>query len=172
MEELSGIRRAGLSGTEATLDQPLDWEAATDLGGVTSGWTNPDFVPQGWNKVALDTKIPVPRKGNDLQPKAKQDALLTWYRLEFDLPDSPEARSVPWRLLIKASGNGFLWLNGHDVGRHWEKGPQREFYLPECWLKFGGRNVLVLGLRQTIHGAKIEAAEIAPYPEVPESNSR
>jgi hypothetical protein len=167
MEELSGIRQAGLSEIDAAISRPLDWEIATDLGGVAADWTRPDFVAHDWKKIALDTTDPIPRKGNGIQPKDHQDALLTWYRLEFDLPDSLEAKAVPWRLLINASGNGFMWLNGHDIGRHWEAGPQREFYLPECWLKFGGRNVLVLGLRQTIHGAKIEAAEVSPYPTAP-----
>jgi len=163
MEELSGIRQAGLSETEQAITKPLDWHVATNLGGVTAGWTQPDFTANDWNKVALDTNTPIARKGNGIQPKDHQDALLTWYRMEFEVPDSPEARSVPWRLLIKASGNGFMWLNGHDIGRHWEAGPQCEYYLPECWLNFGGKNVLVLGLRQTINGAKIEAAEVSPY---------
>ncbi|HEY8901619.1 MAG TPA: beta-galactosidase [Chthoniobacterales bacterium] len=167
MEELSGIRQAGLSTDEKAVATPLDWEVATDLGGVAAGWTSPDFAPKDWKKVALDTTEPIARKGNGIQPKAQQDALLTWHRLEFDLPDTAEARATPWRLLIKASGNGYMWLNGHDIGRHWEEGPQREYYLPECWLNFGGRNVIVLGLRQTVNGAKIEAAEIAPYPPQP-----
>ena len=60
-----------------------------------------------------------------------------------------------------------MYLNGHNIGRHFEAGPQREFYLPECWLKFGPgeKNILVLGLRQTMNGAVIRAAEIAPYPD-------
>lgn len=63
-----------------------------------------------------------------------------------------------------------MWLNGHNIGRHWEAGPQWEFYLPECWLNFGEdqKKVLVLGLRQTANGAVIKAAEIAPYPDAAE----
>ena len=114
---------------------------------------------------SLSTPKPIARKGNGIQPKDHQDALLTWYRLEFELPANPAGQWIPWRLLINASGNGFMWLNGRDIGKHWEAGPQREFYLPECWLKFGGgKNVIVLGLRQTINGATIKAAEVSPYP--------
>ena len=91
-----------------------------------------------------------------------QKSLLTWYRIEFELP---KTAAIPWRILLDASGNGFMWLNGHDIGRHWEIGPQREFYLPGCWLNFGGKNVLVLGLRQTINGAMIRSAEVSPYPQ-------
>ncbi|HEY8961355.1 MAG TPA: beta-galactosidase [Luteolibacter sp.] len=168
MEELSGIRRAGLSTDETAIAKPLDWQVASDLGGITAGWTRPGFSPQGWEKVALDTERTLERKGNGIQPKDTRDGLVTWYRLEFELPESPAgASSIPWRLLLDASGNGFMWLNGHDIGRHWEIGPQREFYLPECWLNQGAgrKNVLVLGLRQTVNGAKLRAAEVSPYPQ-------
>lgn len=169
MEELSGIRRAGLSDSEQAITKPLDWQIATNLGGVTAGWTQPGFAASGWSKVALDTNTPIARKGNGIQPKGRQDALLTWYRLEFELPAKPAGEWIPWRLLINALGNGFMWLNGHDIGKHWEAGPQREFYLPECWLKFGGeKNVIVLGLRQTINGGTIKAAEVSPYPDAAE----
>lgn len=64
------------------------------------------------------------------------------------------------------NGNDGHGGKGHDIGKHWEAGPQREFFLPECWLKFGGaKNVLVLGLRQAVNGAAIKAAEVSPYPD-------
>jgi hypothetical protein len=162
MEELSGVRQAGLSADETAISKPLDWRVALDLGGVAAGWTRPDFSPQDWEKITLDTTRTIERKGNGIQPQGQRDGLLTWYRIEFELP---ETASIPWRLLLDVSGNGFMWLNGHDIGRHWEIGPQREYYLPECWLNFGGKNVLVLGLRQTINGAVLRAAEISPYPQ-------
>ncbi|HEU5070961.1 MAG TPA: beta-galactosidase [Verrucomicrobiae bacterium] len=176
MEELSGIRRAGLSGNDQAIAEPLDWEVATNLGGVTAGWNqpNPNVSAADWEKIPLETQTPIARRGNDIQPKGHHDALLTWYRVEFELPATPMDEWIPWRLLINASGNGFMWLNGHDIGRHWEAGPQREFYLPECWLKFGNgeKNVLVFALRQTINGAIIGAAEVSPYPAAAELASR
>lgn len=173
MEELSGLRKAGLSDKEKSITKLLDWQVATDVGGVSAGWTQPGFVAHSWEKVALDTKDPIPRKGNGIEPKGKCDTLFTWYRLEFKLPATPAGEWIPWRLLINASGNGYMWLNGHDIGRHWEIGPQREFFLPECWLKLGGgqTNVLMLGLCQTINGAELHAAEVAPYPDSAEFTS-
>jgi hypothetical protein len=167
MEELSGIRMAGLSSSEQAIEKPLDWQIALDSGGVAAGWTQAGFDANDWTNVALDTKNSIPRKGNDIQPKGNHDALMTWYRLEFELPETPKGEWIPWRLLINASGTGYMWLNGHDIGRHWEVGPQREFYLPECWLNFGKsqKNVLVLGLRQAMNGAELRAAEVSPYPD-------
>ncbi|MNY23896.1 hypothetical protein D3C86_1575800 [compost metagenome] len=90
--------------------------------------------------------------------------MFTWYRIEFSLPEGKEYSTTPWMAKLNASGNGYMWLNGHNIGRHWEAGPQREFYLPECWLNFGKqkKNVLVFGLRQTENGAVLRAAEIVP----------
>jgi hypothetical protein len=169
MEELSGIREGGLGATDSVIDLKLSWQCAEDMGGITKGWNLPGFQAGNWKKVSLDTLMDIPRKGNDIQPHATADGLMTWYRLEFDLP-ADGARATPettWNARINASGNGYLWLNGHNIGRHWETGPQREFYLPGCWLRSGkkGRNVLVMGLRQTINGARLRAIEISPYPD-------
>lgn len=164
MEELSGIREAGLSVTETALTHPLEWDFAGDMAGVTENWTSPVYDASDWESISLDTIGKIIRKGNDIQPRKEQVGLFTWYRIEFSLPDNKAGEWIPWLLRINASGNGYMWLNGHNIGRHWEAGPQREYYLPECWLNFGSeKNVLVLGLRQTANGAYIQSAEIAPY---------
>lgn len=164
MEELAGIRQAGLSVTESALTRPLEWECAVDVAGITEGWQLPDFHPAGWTQVTLDTTCEIPGKGNGVQPKGMPDGLFTWYRIEFELPEQQKNVWIPWLARINASGNGYMWLNGHNIGRHWEAGPQREYYLPECWLHFGKqKNVLVMGLRQTANGAVLKALEIAPY---------
>jgi hypothetical protein len=122
-----------------------------------------------WSAIGLDTKKPIARKGHDA-PSGQPEALAMWYRMQFELPDTPSDVWVPWRLLLDASGNGFIELNGRALGRYWEAGPQREFYLPECWLQFGpGKtNVLTLCLRPTGNGAVLRAAELAPYAEYAE----
>lgn len=164
MEELSGINKGGLSNTTRHITHPLQWQVAKDLAGVSNGWTLPGFDAKKWTKIALDTLYVIPGKGNRVQPKDTPTSLITWYRVEFKLPGS--ADQSKWLARVNASGNGYMWLNGNNIGRHWEVGPQREFYLPECWLKFGKgeKNVLVMGLRQTESGALIKAIEIAEYP--------
>lgn len=173
MEQLSGIDSAGLSATSNRIQKPLGWQVALDLGGVQGGWTAPGFTAAGtgWKRVALDTGMKIPRKGRELQPKDQaQDGLLTWYRLEFELPAKDPKVWIPWLLRINASGNGYMWINGHNIGRHFQHGQQRDFFLPGCWLKFGPgqKNVMMLGLRQTSHGAQLKAAEIRPYADAAE----
>lgn len=163
MEELAGICQAGLSITESALTHPLQWDCATDVAGINLGWQSPQYIPKDWETIPLDTTCNIPAKGNFIQPKGTPNGLFTWYRIEFELPKKEANIWTPWLARILASGNGYMWLNGHNIGRHWEAGPQREYYLPECWLHFGSKNILIMGLRQTDNGAVLKALEIAPY---------
>ena len=87
-------------------------------------WSRPGFDDSGWQAANGGTK-----NGGA--------ALLTWQRMEFTLPERKAGTWVPWHAHLEASGNGFVYLNGHCLGRYWEAGPQRDFFLPECWLNFG-----------------------------------
>jgi hypothetical protein len=89
------------------------------------------------------------------------DALLTWYRIQFDLPEKDPA-PVPRHLHLEANGNGFIYLNNHCVGRYWQIGPQHDFYLPECWLNPGKKNAIAVSLRPLNHGVAIHDASIVP----------
>jgi beta-galactosidase len=40
-------------------------------------------------------------------------------------------------------GKGVIWVNGHNLGRFWNIGPQQTLYMPGAWLKIG-RNEIVL----------------------------
>lgn len=172
MEQLSGIDRAGFSATPDDIEKRIPLEVALNLGGVAAGWTAAGFAPnEGWQRVALDTSMEIPRKGKDVHPKDQPlSGLLTWYCLEFELPAQTPKAWIPWLLRLNTSGNGYLWLNGHNIGRHYQHGPQRDYFLPECWLNFGKgqKNVLMMGLRQTSHGAQLKAAEVRPYRDAAE----
>jgi len=44
---------------------------------------------------------------------------------------------------------GVAWVNGHNLGRFWDVGPQRRLYCPAPWLKSGENEVVVLDLHRT-----------------------
>jgi beta-galactosidase GanA len=44
---------------------------------------------------------------------------------------------------------GVVWVNGHNLGRFWDIGPQYRLYCPACWLNKGRNEVLVFDLHQT-----------------------
>ncbi|MBL7737931.1 MAG: beta-galactosidase [Chitinophagaceae bacterium] len=43
-------------------------------------------------------------------------------------------------------GKGVVWVNGHNLGRYWEIGPQQTVYVPAEWLKKGTNKVVVAEL--------------------------
>ena len=43
-----------------------------------------------------------------------------------------------------------------------------KYYLPECWLNFGGENHLTVSLRPTTDGTEIRKAEVVPVTLVAE----
>jgi len=44
---------------------------------------------------------------------------------------------------------GVVWVNGHNLGRFWNIGPQQKLYCPASWLKAGANEMVVLDLTQT-----------------------
>jgi beta-galactosidase len=44
---------------------------------------------------------------------------------------------------------GVVWVNGHNLGRYWDIGPQKRLYCPAPWLKAGRNQVVVFDLHQT-----------------------
>ena len=89
-------------------------------------------------------------------------SLLTWHICSFQMPEQPEGVTFPWNLRLAHTGNGFIYLNGHCLGRCWDKGPQWEYYLPPCWLNFGEENHLAISLRPTEKRTGIDKADIVP----------
>lgn len=43
-------------------------------------------------------------------------------------------------------GKGVVWVNGHNLGRYWEVGPQQTVFVPAEWLKAGENSIAVLEL--------------------------
>jgi len=116
-------------------------------------YSSPDFVPKNdWTETLIkENRADTPNN------------LLTWYRFSFELPEKDAGVWFPWHLKIKAKGNGFIYLNGHCIGRYWEEGPQELFFLPACWLKFRAReNVIAISLRPTENGACLNDVNLAP----------
>ncbi len=130
-------------------------EIAAAPSGLSHGWHTTDFDDSDWSQHSL--------------PLARKDIggahLLTWYRMEFTLPAVASDIWVPWCLKIQAQGTGFIYINGHEYGRFWEYGGQREYYMPDCWLRRHdqGKNVVAVCLRAADKPAAVLSASIEPY---------
>lgn len=72
------------------------------------------------------------------------DGSPAFYRAAFSggLP-TPTGPHPILRVTTSGLSHGFIWLNGHNLGRYPEKIPVNGLYLPEPWLK-AGRNEVVI----------------------------
>lgn len=43
---------------------------------------------------------------------------------------------------------GVVWVNGHNLGRYWNIGPQKRLYCPAPWLKKGKNEIIIFDLHQ------------------------
>jgi beta-galactosidase len=44
---------------------------------------------------------------------------------------------------------GILWINGHNLGRFWNIGPQKRLYCPKSWIREGLNEIMILDLHLT-----------------------
>jgi beta-galactosidase len=48
---------------------------------------------------------------------------------------------------------GYVWVNGHNLGRYWETGPQTRLYCPASWLREGENEIIVFDIHKTTAGS-------------------
>ncbi|WP_409348112.1 glycoside hydrolase family 35 protein [Paenibacillus gyeongsangnamensis] len=67
-----------------------------------------------------------------------------FYRGEFTVKEKGDT-------FVRLDGwsKGVVWINGFNLGRYWEKGPQRTLYLPAPLLREGSNEIIVLELHHT-----------------------
>jgi hypothetical protein len=147
----------GILSVEASNDSAVQFTVGGSLGKereVGEGLSRAELqAGDGWKSVPVrQNAAPAP------------EALLTWYRMRFELPSQKSGVWVPWLLRLEAYGNGFIYINGRCLGRYWQVGPQRDFYIPETWLNFGAgkTNTIALNLRPLDKGVCVQAAQIVP----------
>ena len=157
LSELKGILsvRYGADPKSGTLIE--SWQVQLDPPGMTGRNLEPGFSIGGWQKAAPGGAAP----GNELVPA------FAWCRAEFGLEPPAQGWFVPWKVSLEADRDALLYLNGKFVGRYVTVGPQKEFYLPEPYLVFGGKrnNVLTIFLAYTEQAGSIRTLRVSPYEE-------
>jgi beta-galactosidase len=78
---------------------------------------------------------------------------------------------------LRGWGKGVVWVNGHNLGRFWNLGPQQTLYCPGPWLNKGANEIVVLAFdpvqRDTLAGLakpvlnEINAESSARSPRAP-----
>jgi hypothetical protein len=59
----------------------------------------------------------------------------TWHRCKFDWAGLPADVHAKLKLRLTGMSKGSLWLNGINLGRYWQIGPQEDYKIPLAWLK-------------------------------------
>ncbi len=70
--------------------------------------------------------------------------LPTFYRTTFTMPAANTSRYIPvLRVVPTGLHGGFIWVNGHNLGRYPEKLHVDGLYVPPCWLKSGLNDLVI-----------------------------
>ena len=70
------------------------------------------------------------------------DANPAFFKFEFDA-DFEDGTYTDTYLDFKGWGKGCVWVNGFNIGRFWDKGPQKTLYIPGPLLKHGKNEILI-----------------------------
>jgi beta-galactosidase len=73
------------------------------------------------------------------------DKLCHFFKAQFNLNETGDT----YFDLSKYS-KGMVYVNGHNLGRYWNIGPQQKIFCPAQWLKKGDNEILVFDLLQTM----------------------
>ena len=57
-----------------------------------------------------------------------------FHRAHFSY-DAATHGTGPFKLYLPGMRKGQIWLNGQNVGRYWQIGPQEAYKLPVSWLQ-------------------------------------
>ena len=71
----------------------------------------------------------------------------TFFKGEFELTSLGDTY-----LDVSQWGKGVVWINGHNLGRYWEIGPQKRLYCPAPWLKKGRNEIVVFDMHRISPG--------------------
>lgn len=126
-------------------------QALIDRKGITDRVTLNGMTLMNWEVYGLPMKseyVQQLKPGNPADVKPGQ-----FFKGTFTLDNTGDTY-----LDMSNFKKGMVWINGHNLGRYWEIGPQKRLYCPAPWLKKGDNEIVVLDQHQleaaTIKGEK------------------
>lgn len=108
---------------------------------ITGGWEMTKLPFPNDFKKTIKTK-PVPT-----DKVAELKDLPSIYRGEFSLDEVGDTF-----IDMQTWGKGVVFINGKNLGRYWQVGPQQTLYIPGVWLKKGKNEIIIFDqLNEKIH---------------------
>ncbi|MFB6457328.1 beta-galactosidase family protein [Chitinophaga sp. Hz27] len=117
-------------------------EAMIDRKGITDRVVLNGMTLMQWDQY----KLPMNEQFiQQLQPKhgGNDGREGKFFKASFELPKANDTY-----IDMSAFKKGIVWVNGHNLGRYWEIGPQKHLYCPASWLKKGSNEIVVFDLLQ------------------------
>ncbi len=107
-----------------------------DRKGITDRVTLSGMTLMNWEVFLL----PLPEAWVSALPAGPTDAARpgTFFRGSFTLE-----RVADTFIDMTGYRKGVVWVNGHNLGRYWDIGPQKRLYCPAPWLRAGANEVIV-----------------------------
>ncbi|GIO96538.1 beta-galactosidase [Paenibacillus lautus] len=115
-----------------------------DYKGITEGVRMNNQFLYDWSIYPLPLENPNAAPFQPLAGPLEQRDRPTFYRGEFSVDDIGDTF-----IRLDGWGKGVVWVNGFNLGRYWEQGPQAALYLPGPLLKQGRNEILVFELHHT-----------------------
>ncbi|HBG42400.1 MAG TPA: beta-galactosidase [Porphyromonadaceae bacterium] len=115
-----------------------DWKGITEKVELIS--ENGVTELKGWEVFSFPVDYAF-SKNKDYRKEANPGGHPAYYRGTFKLDETGDTF-----LDMSRWSKGMVWVNGKAIGRYWHIGPQQALYVPGCWLKKGGNEVIVLDL--------------------------
>jgi beta-galactosidase len=126
-----------------------------DRKGITDRVTLSGMTLMNWEQVLLPLDD---RWVAGLKRTSAADRPGTVFAGTFDL-----ARTADTFIDMGGYKKGYVWVNGHNLGRYWDIGPQNRLYCPASWLKAGKNDIRVLDLLMTASQAAPIRGTERPY---------
>lgn len=116
-----------------------------DRKGITDRVTLNGMTLMNWeiSKASLDEKF-IRSTKPDLKREVAEDRLCHFFEGSFDLSTVGDTY-----LDMSHYTKGVLYVNGHNLGRFWNIGPQQRLYCPASFLKKGKNEMLVFDFFKT-----------------------
>ncbi len=114
-----------------------------DRKGITDRVTLNGMTLMNWNTYLLPMDADMLEKGTAMTAGLSNDKQGLFFKGEFDIPVTGDVYFD-----MRNYSKGLVYVNGHNLGRYWNIGPQQRLYCPAGWLKKGKNRIVVFDLHQ------------------------
>ena len=114
-----------------------------DRKGITDRVTLNGMTLMNWETFLLPMDEEFVQKASAVENKKPTRRQGQFFKGTFELAETGDTYFD-----MQPYAKGVLFVNGHNLGRYWNKGPQQRLYCPASWLLKGGNEVVLFDLHQ------------------------